>query len=335
MTSFSNILIFQPAAIGDVMLATPVAKTLKHNFAGAKITFWGHPSLREVLMALCPYIDEYIEYDRKARFISILKTFWAIQSDLYVDLSNSTKGMIMAAFAPGKTRIVAYKKQPDDLNLHAVENFLETVEPICEDKPSSLFPTLFPEALTAEVASEVLGDLQNKVLIGIVPGVGRLRPHRAWILDGWHYLLNALVDKPNCLPILIGGTDEIEIGARLAQEHAGQCIDLTGKLELMQTAALLKMCRVVISSDTGPAHLAAAVGTPVIGLYGPTYPARSGPYGYGHLTIDQSEHCRCQGLKYCALANPDSPGECMHRIMLPEVLDKLNQVLGLTEEIVA
>lgn len=65
MTSFSNILIFQPAAIGDVMLATPVAKTLKHNFPGAKITFWGHPAVGQLLMALCPYIDEYIEYDKR------------------------------------------------------------------------------------------------------------------------------------------------------------------------------------------------------------------------------------------------------------------------------
>ena len=126
MTSFSNILIFQPAAIGDVMLATPVAKTLKHNHGGAKITFWGHSSLRQLLMTLCPYIDEYIDYDRKIGLIAMLKTFWAVRSDLYIDLSNSKRGMFMAAFAPGNTHMLAYKKQADERSdqIHAVDNFI-------------------------------------------------------------------------------------------------------------------------------------------------------------------------------------------------------------------
>ena len=280
MTSFANILIFQPAAIGDVMLATPVAKTLKHNFPGAKITFWGHASLRQLLMGLCPYIDEYIDYERQTGLISLLKTFWTVQSDLYVDLSNSKKGMFMAAFAKANSHSCPIKNKVDKSGekIHAVDNFLATIEPICREIPSPLFPTIFPDALVTQIKETILAGKDDKTLIALVPGVGKLRPHRAWISDGWHYLLAALAQREDCFPVLIGGEDEIELGEKLARQCGNnKCLNLTGKLKLSQTAALLKLCKVVISGDTGPAHMAVAVGTPVIGLYGPTYPERSGP----------------------------------------------------------
>ena len=69
---------------------------------------------------------------------------------------------------------------------------------------------MFPEDLAAEIATNLLPENKNKLLIGLVPGVGKLRPHRAWILDGWHYLLSTLIERGDCLPVLIGGQDEIE-----------------------------------------------------------------------------------------------------------------------------
>ena len=330
MSVFSNILIFQPAAIGDVMLATPVAKALKHNWPGAKITFWGHALLRPVLLGLCPYIDEYIDYERSAGFLSLLKTFWSVQCDLYVDLSNSTKGVFLSALSPMNVRMLGYRKQSaqDTERVHAVINFLAAVDPVCEEIPSPLFPTIFAEALADEVLTDILAKNRDRVLIGLVPGVGKLRPHRAWLPDAWRYLLEAIGERTNCLPVLIGGEEDIELGKALEKGLFNQCLNLIGELELIHTAAVIKQCKVVISGDTGPAHLAVAVGTPVIGLYGPTYPARSGPYENDALLIDQSGHCYCHEMRFCRYTRPDEPGECMRRVMLSEVLDKLNQVLG-------
>ena len=69
--------------------------------------------------------------------------------------------------------------------------------------------------------------------------------------------------------------------------------------------------------------MAVAVGTPVIGLYGPTLPKRSGPYGYADLTIDQSSSCRCLEHKVCQVSGRELPGECMERIMLSEIIQRL------------
>lgn len=148
------------------------------------------------------------------------------------------------------------------------------------------------------------------------------------MIDSWKYLLSHLLERQDCLPVLIGGKDELELVEKLELENFSGCLNLIGRLSLAETAAILKECKVVISGDTGPAHLAVAVGTPVIGLYGATDPKRSGPYGYEQLVLDQSNKCECAGLKFCSFTNPGESGECMSRIMLSEVIEKLNQVIG-------
>jgi ADP-heptose:LPS heptosyltransferase len=82
-------------------------------------------------------------------------------------------------------------------------------------------------------------------------------------------------------------------------------------------AALLKRCDFVVSNDTGPMHIAAAVGTPVLGIYGPTNPALQGPYGQGHLTV-RNERLSCLGcnLTACPIGHP-----CMEELEVATVLD--------------
>jgi len=329
MHAFGNILIFHPSAIGDAMLASPVAKTLKLNFPGAKITYWSHESLRQLIFGLSPSVDEYMDFSKETPLFTLMKTARQFKPDLFVDLSNSHRGILMSYFISGKT--LRYIKRPTDERpiMHAVDNFMEAIRPVCDEMPKSLFPTIFPEALAAERLPKVLTttDGELKPMIGIVPGVGKHRAHRAWLKDGWLYLLDAIAKKGTQKAILIGGEDEQELCAWLEHESHSKCQNLSAQLSLTETAALLKHCEVVISGDTGPAHLAVAVGTPVIGLYGPTYAARSGPYGYSNLVIDQSDRCGCIGAKSCSFTPNGDPGECMGKIMLSEILEKLDVVL--------
>lgn len=330
MQSFGNIVIFHPAAIGDCMLATPVATTLRLNFPGAKITYWTHPSLRSILLGLCPAVDEVVDYVREASLFQQIKTFDQLRADLFVDLSNSTKSRAFGWLT--KTRVLRYEKQSPNVvpRKHATANFLDTIKPVCSEYPENLFPTIFPDALAQEVIQRILAEhnFGPQPLIGIVPGVGKLRPHRAWIPDGWIYLLQHIHNWKSHIPVLLGGADEQELCTRLVEESEGRCLNLAGQLSLPETAAVLKRCKVVVSGDTGPAHIAVAVGTRVIGLYGPTFPDRSGPYGCKDLTIDQSAACQCHDAKVCQYANPHEPGQCMHRIMLPEVLAHIKSELN-------
>jgi ADP-heptose:LPS heptosyltransferase len=140
-----------------------------------------------------------------------------------------------------------------------------------------LFPTLYPDAIAEKLVPQLVAahNLPYGPLIGLVPGVGHLRPHRGWIFDGWVYLARYILDEYKHIPVLIGGPEDFELAQRINMEAGSRCINLCGQLQLDETAAILKCCDVVVSGDTGPAHIAVAVGTPVIGLYGPTYPARA------------------------------------------------------------
>lgn len=334
MDSFSNIVIFHPAAIGDAMLATPVAATLRLNFPGAKITYWSHSSLRPLLLGLCPYVDEFIDFNKELGFLALRKQLMSLRPDLFVDLSNSSRGEFLPIFSKIKTLHYVKNEGKGNDQQHAVGNFLETIKPICPQTPDKLFPTIFPDAVAETLVPQLVAAhrMEYGPLIGIVPGVGQFRPHRAWLFDSWAYLLRHIIDRYPHIPILIGGADDYERAQKLCSEVGERCINFCGQLKLDETSALLKSCDVVISGDTGPAHIAVAVGTPVIGLYGPTYPARSGPYGYSSYVLDQSSSCQCIGQKICQFAGPGQSGECMGRIMLTEVIERLNFVLKNQEQ---
>ncbi|MFA7339489.1 MAG: glycosyltransferase family 9 protein [Candidatus Obscuribacterales bacterium] len=328
--SFANIVIFHPAAIGDAVLATPVAATLRLNYPGAKITYWSHASLRPLLLGLCPSIDEFIDFHKELGFFELRKQLLAIQPDLFIDLSNSFRGEFLTSF----TKIKALHYDKSDSNTpsqqHAVGNFMETIREISPETPPRLFPTLYPDAIAEKLVPQLVAahNLPYGPLIGLVPGVGHLRPHRGWIFDGWVYLARYILDEYKHIPVLIGGPEDFELAQRINMEAGSRCINLCGQLQLDETAAILKCCDVVISGDTGPAHIAVAVGTPVIGLYGPTYPARSGPYGNFDQILDQNQACQCIGAKFCQLTGPGQPGECMGKIVLPEVLAKVRQAIA-------
>lgn len=311
------------------MLATPVASTLKLNFPGAKLTYWTHPGLRPILLGLCPFIDEVVDYKREDNFFQLAKTYENLRSDLFVDLANSTKSHAMTWLT--RSKVLRYEKESPHIRpiKHAVTNFLDTVRPVCDELPDPLFPTIFPETLTDSVLDPFFEHHEHRSVpfIGLVPGVGKLRPHRAWLHDGWLYLIEHILSWKSHLPVLIGGSDEHELCAELNASAGGRALNVAGRLSLAETAAVLKQCQVVVSSDTGPAHIAVAVGTKVIGLYGPTFPQRSGPFGCMDLVLDESSNCRCHDQKHCRFAQPHAPGDCMRRIMLEEIIRTLKMLL--------
>jgi len=321
MKSPDHIVIFHPAAIGDAMLATPVASALKRNFPNAHITYWSHGSLKTVIKDMCPFVDDFVDYKRGENIFKLSGRLKSLKADLFVDLSNAMKGKLMPLLSG--SRAVHYKKKSDGVKpiQHAVDNFLDTVRPIVSDLPEKVFPTVFPqEEKLLDVRNKFLND---KKLIAIVPGVGKLRPNRAWTIEGFASLIDLILERNEHCPILIGGSDETDLGAKLEQGREGKVINLCGKLDLAQTACVLKQCDIVVSGDTGPAHISVAVGTRVVGLYGPTAFERSGPYGCNDLVIDKQSTCRCQYEKQCRFTPEGTAGECMTRITLDEIVAKL------------
>lgn len=338
MSGFKRILVFHPSAIGDAVLATPVSMTLRKNFPGARILYMTHPSLIP-LLRFCPAVDEAHAHEKESGIIRQFASVRNLKPDLIVDLSGSVKSFQLTAFAGAKN--LHYRKQSRRVSSvqHAVDNYLSTLQPLSLVPLAAKFPTLYPDdkvmkdvahKLLVQVATEPIagGCAEALKLIGLVPGVGRLRCHRAWSEQGWLELASRVLAGSEFVIALIGGEDESALCQRIAEAAGSRCLNMAGRLSLPETAALLKNCHAVVSADTGPAHIAVAVGTPVVGLLGPTLVQRSGPYGMERFTVDHSHSCRCQRFKSCRVTAAPGPGYCMQGITADEVWAKLQEAMS-------
>ena len=331
MTRFKTIVVIQPGAIGDVVLGTPVATTLKQSYPEARIIYLTHASLFP-LLRLCPAIDDFVAWNKRApgiprhtAYSQQLHQLRETKPSLVVDLTSSFRTRSLSWLSGGRHLI--YKKQPRSARpiMHVTDNYLETLAALELPHGNLHFPTL-------QIPAELLADVKkrlntNERLVAIVPGVGKHRPNRAWPVEQWIGLSRNVVDRFESRAVLVGGADDVAAGAELAGALGERCINLVGQLSLPETAALLKQCRVVVSADTGPSHIAVAVGTQVIGLTGPTWPQRSGPYGMDALGLNACHHCRCLSEKHCLLNDGTGAGACMSHIEIPDVVAKLEDVL--------
>ena len=153
------------------------------------------------------------------------------------------------------------------------------------------------------------------------------QPQKSWLK-----LLEHFAPSTDIECILIGGPEESELGERLKAEAPGAVVDLCGKINLEDTASVLRLCSLVVSGDTGPAHIARAVGTQVVGLYGPTLLARSGPYGNEHLSLSNTAECSCQSKKVCSFKQSPTAGKCMEAIEVKEVIERIEKILAVDRQ---
>ncbi len=326
---FTNILVINEANLGNLILSTPVSSALKANFQVANITYLMKPEYKDLLLSMCPYIDEAIDcslYDDLEKKISLIESF---SPDLIVDLFSLNE-LSLSWFSNAK-----YLKfvKPDLYSgniKHLVRSYLDTIIPICPIIPKPFFPTLFPESVSKSTFAEICQkyNLDNKPIIGIVAGINPNYPSRGWISEAWSYVIDNILHKYNVTPVLIGFDEERTSCEVVRMQVDGNCVNLAGLMDLAELAVFISHCELIIAPDTGINHLAVAIGKPTIGLYGPTPAYFTGPFGGEHLVLDQSRSCECHEYNTCKVAALHQPGKCMNRIMVPEVLDKIAEVLN-------
>lgn len=322
-TGLSTILILHAGAIGDVVLGTVVPSSIKLVEHKVRVIYWTHESLFD-LLRFCPTIDELVPWQKRNSVLKQLGIIRGINPDLIIDLTASLRSRILCLLS--RRRTVTYRKQSASERpiMHAAPNFLSTIRPVI-GSAAKFFPTLI---VSSAISDRVMQEqLIPDGAVGLVPGVGKLRSHRAWPADHWARLARQLTEDGKKV-VLIGGPDDFD-AARAVSSDAPNLLNLCGKLSLAETAAALSRCSVVVSGDTGPAHIAVAVGTPVIGILGPTYPERSGPYGYLDASFDAGHQCRCHALKSCAVTNQTGPGKCMSTIAVDDVFDRIRTLNSL------
>ena len=290
-----KIVVFSFSFIGDAVLSTAVIHPLRKYFPDAHITFLVGPRAFD-LLATEPNIDATFVYDNRGEHagwkgrLRLIRTLRHEKFDLVVNLRDSLTARCIGAEHWGMVR--------GESNRHAVTRYLEVLQKrgvdatgarphlqLTEDEQTAAHGFLAETSITSE-----------QLLIGIHPGGNWV--YKLWDAANYACVANALVEKRNAAILLFAGPNEREL-----QAHVADMMDVPPILveteNLRHLAALISMCNVYIGNDTGPMHIAAAVDTPVVALFGSTNHIRSGPYGEKRTVVQSGIELGC---------NPCHPG---------------------------
>jgi lipopolysaccharide heptosyltransferase II len=329
VSEYRNILLIKPGAVGDLLQLTPVIRGLKRKFPRARITLLLGSAAAAAMFANNPYLAEAVVFDRKGehRGVAGLLGLWRKlrrqRYDLVVNFQRSNLKAWLLVTAAFPCRVLVYRKARDR-RVHAVVNHLETLAPLgiaADDLALELVPGPEDEAYADGVFSAAGFD--GRTVVALNPGASH-RVNR-WDPQQFARLADLLRDEFDARTVIIGGPGDEALADEITATAASQPLVLTGRTTLPQLGAVLKRCAVLVSGDTGPMHLATAVGTKVVALFGAADPGRTGPVGSGHRVV-QASGVPC--IPCCSrTCNNDTYLECMEKLTAEKVLQVVGEVL--------
>ncbi len=344
---FRKILLIKPSSLGDCLQALPVLNALRKALPVAKIVWLinreyadllrGHPALDGLILFHREYfrlghgdlscVKEVFELARKLR---------GQRFDLVIDLQGLFRSALMSYGTGAGVRMGLWdarewagafythrvELQPTDT--HAVDRYMRCLEMlgITWKKPDFWLP-IDPRAVgevNRMLERAQLGSSQRFVLV--VPGA-RWQSKR-WPAERFAKVIDRIQDELS-LPCVLAGAGG-EVG--LCREIAGGCkskplpLNLAGETSLVQLAALISRCELVLGHDSGTIHLAVALGKPLTCIIGPTDPNRTGPYGRSDSIVRVEVPCAPCRLSVC------TDNKCMNLISVESVFAKVRSLLG-------
>jgi ADP-heptose:LPS heptosyltransferase len=303
--SLKKMLVIRFGALGDLLHLSPALQTVKEYHPDWEIHLLTGSPYQALAFAL-PGVDRVWTWDKQdglGSLMNLAMELRRLKMDTVVNLHPSLKSWLLTQTIWPTHQAIYHKQklkqkgreQREIPRRHATEDFYEpfrrvlNLPPILTHFPALLIPPAIAETIPHKPTQETW--------VGIIPGVGSKRANRAWGVERYIRLVEELLKAPHQRILLIGGADEQPLAERILSKFPGQDDKVQnhcGAHDILSTAALLKQCDVVIGGDTGPLHLAAAVGAPIIAIYGPTSLARTGPIGPQDIqTLTPPEDLAC------------------------------------------
>ena len=345
-----RILLIQLSAIGDTILTVPTIRAIRGRFPNAHLVMVAS-SINLQYLEGCPYIDQYIpcrleELMRSPRkLIGFIMGLRRQRFDWAIDFEHWPRLSTLIAYGSGASRRIGFQSEGQHRHYlftdvvehvpgqHEVVNFLKIARLLgCEIRRTDL--EVWLKRADWDWAKGFLDEMgidPNRPVIAIHPEAGRRdEPRRRWPHDRFVTLADALVEHYHAQIVLTGAPSEVELSQCIASQTWSICAVAAGRTEINQLAALFANVDLVICGNCGPMHLAAAAGTPVVALHGPTNPSQWGPWGRGHtiLHVDlPCSPCLNLGFEYGCSALSDGTSPCMHTIQVDETLKACEKYL--------
>lgn len=331
--NFSKILIRVPNWLGDTMMSTPTVLAVRKMFPKAKLSILAKPVFTTFWREY-PGVDEVIGLEKGlGGFWEIVSTLKQKQFDaaLIMPTSLSSAFLAFAAGVPIRigwggeareiflTHVVA---RPQPRQKHLVWEYLELAQKGLETKVSgSSFQLHGP--ITQEAVRGLrqvwldTGVPAQKAFIALAPGA-TYGPAKRWPLPYWQELMKRLLGERKESLLILGGMEEEAYLRPLMEgidpKNASRVHLLAGRTTTTILAAMLSKCKLMVTNDSGPMHVTAAVGTPTVAIFGSSSPTWTRPFGLGHEVIYKHLECSPCFQRTCPIGY-----KCLHAISVEEV----------------
>jgi lipopolysaccharide heptosyltransferase I len=340
-----RILLIKPSALGDVVHALPVAATLHRRYPNIRLDWLveeeaadivrGHPAISDVVVSgrrrwlrqlrgarqVAPTLGEVARFVadlRRRRYDAVLDLQGLFKSALYV---MATSAPIRVGFAEGRegspwvlTHRIAAPPQP----VHAVDRYLTLAAAVGATEPVREFQIALTPQAVAVAKSMLAGCARPRV---ILHPSARWRT-KLWEVERWRELAASLLAEGVGV-LITGGQEDGTMAAQIGAGLDPAPLSLVGRLSLKELAAVLGKADLMVTVDSGPMHMAAAMGTPVVALFGPTDPRRTGALGPGAV-LQRPLPCSPCLQRRCRIADVY---RCMRDLSVAEVLTAVRALL--------
>lgn len=339
-----RILVIRLGNLGDLICTLPAFHALRRMYPDAHLTLLTSPTKRgapgavEVLKNDTTFdemIVYYIDESGKPGFLwKLLRQLRALRHDTMVllncdraEFNNASKHLVIAGLS-GVRRFAGYQLMEwDERHTHTADRHLGRVGQLGTVEMEAT-PWLHANADEEKVAVELLAPAAGKRLVAMQ--CGAKRPNNRWPEERFAEAGRRLVAEQNAVIVLTGSPGEREQNARVAEGIGAGCLDLTGKTNIGELAAVLAQCDTLITNDTGVMHVAAAVDTPCVAIFsGRDIPGLWSPYGAQHTILRKEIECSPCRADECPLY--DLP-KCVYLIEVDEVVSAVGRVLGATPD---
>ncbi|GIX46473.1 MAG: glycosyl hydrolase [Candidatus Tectimicrobiota bacterium] len=338
LAQLRTVLLVRLSSIGDILLTTPVLRLLRQACPQARLDFALKAPYADLLRAN-PCVDRLLLVPPGESLRAMWRRLRQQRYDLVLDWQRTLRSRVLL-WGVRATHRLAYNKRTvrRALLVHLGWNLLRPPLAVPELyarplrrlgltaplPPLEMHLTPESQAAAAAYLEQALPAGQRQPLLAVAPGA-RWATKR-WPAERFAAVAQALADAHGAAVVLLGDADDVPLAQAICQQLRAPVLDGTGRLSLMQTAALLQRCRLLLSNDSGLMHLAAALRVPVVAVFGPTV-AEFGFYPFQATAQVVSlalpcRPCSTKGSRRC----PRQHHQCMRGLSSEQVLDAARQL---------
>jgi heptosyltransferase-2 len=339
-----KILVVQTAFLGDVILTLPLVQVCKKQFPSTDIDLLVVPRAAELLKNH-PAVSDVIMFDKKGSdagvsgFVRMVTQLRRRQYQIAFVPHRSLRSAALVAFA-GIPRRIGFHKSAGrffftqiaryELSVHEVDRNARLLQTVGIETKGKEYPALYPSEQDKQTVDRFLltnNAGETNTVVGVAPGT--VWNTKRWLKERFIELVDRLTSS-NIRVVLLGGREDVELCRNIAQSVPQRNIALaTGELSLLQSAELIRRCKALVCNDSAPMHLAVAMRTPVVAIFGATVPEFGfAPYGAFDTVIETKglscRPCSIHGGQECPITTFD----CMVNISSNIVYDKVMHIIG-------